>query len=276
MTTIAFWDYGQAGTSEVAVPLAVITSLDYRIRILLTQTGTRRTGIGEAFKENKSYPSNVLVASSNQQGIDSLMRLSASGILDRHNIADYTIPLVQDRLDMAPGPEFGEAGLARYHEAQFNHLLGVANERYELVLVDSPGSGTFNELTMKAGQVTVILLRQNTRLLETYFEEAKYNPLITNKPHVLVINDYDADQHCSISNIRRRYGCKAPLIGIPYSREMADAWNSREVIAFFRRNYDVNRRNVPVSKYMGAIRQLSQKVMELADIQQIPNSGRGA
>ncbi|MNM88504.1 hypothetical protein D3C81_1007230 [compost metagenome] len=275
MTTVAFWDYGQVGTSEVAVPLAVITSLDYRIRLLLTQTGKRRSGIDEAFKEDKSYSTDVL-ARPNEQGMDSLMRLSGSGILNRNNISDYTMPLVRERLDLAHGPEFGEAGLLRYQEYQFNHLLQVANERYDLVLIDSPGTGAFNEMTMKAGEVMVILLKQNTRLFEAYFEEANYNPLLINKPHVLVIHHYDADQHCSISNIKRKYGCKAPIIGIPYNREYADAWNSREVIAFFKRNYNCSRRNVSGVKYIDSIRRLSQKVMELADIQLMPSSGRGA
>ncbi|RUT35945.1 hypothetical protein EJP77_02805 [Paenibacillus zeisoli] len=275
MTTVAFWDYGQIGTSELAVPLAVMTSLDYRIRLLLTQTGKRRTGIDEAFKVDKSYAAD-LAARPNEQGMDALMRLSASGILDRNNISDYTIPLISGRLDMAPGPEFGESGLLRYQELQFNHLLQVANERYDCVLIDSPGTGTFNEMTLKGGEVTVILLRQNNRLLETYFEEAKYNPMLTNKPHVLVIHHYDADQHCSISNIKRKYGYKAPIFGIPYCREYANAWNSQEVIAFFQRNYNRLRRNTASEKYMDAVRRLSQKVMELADIQRMPSSGRGA
>ncbi|WP_433946592.1 hypothetical protein [Paenibacillus sp. SN-8-1] len=275
MTTVAFWDYGQVGTSQIAVPLAVITSLDYRIRTLLTQTGKRRSGIDEPFKEDKRYSSD-LIARPNEQGMDSLMRLSSSGILNKKNISDYTMPLIHERLDMAPGPEFGEAGLLRYQEYQFNHLLQVANERYDLVLIDSPGTGVLNEMTMKAGEVMVVLLKQNTRLLETYFEEAKYNPLLANKPHVLVLHHYDADQHCSISNIKRKYSCKAPIIGIPYNREFADAWNSREVIEFFRRNYISSRRNVPGSKYIEPVRRLSQKVLELADIQQMPSSGRGA
>lgn len=275
MTTVAFWDYGQVGAAEVAVPLALITSLDYRVRLLLTQTGKRRWGIDEAFKESKSYATDLAVRV-NEQGMDSLMRLSGSGILDKNNISDYTMPLICDRLDMAPGPEFGEAGLLRYHDFQFNHLLQIANERYSLVFIDSPGTGAFNEMTMKAGEVMVVLLRQNTRLLETYFEEANYNPLLTNKPHVLVIHHYDADQHCSISNIKRKYSCKAPIIGIPYSREYADAWNSRDVMAFVQRNCSSSRRNAAGARFMEAVRQLSRNVMELSNIQGIPSSGRGA
>lgn len=270
MSTVTFWDYGHLGTAEIAVSLAVMTAMDYRVRILLGQTGKQRSGIDEAFKSNTmmgaSFPK------FQESGMDALLRMSASNLLSKNNISDYTVPLIQDRLDWACGPEYGEAGLTRYKHHSLQQLIHLSNEYYDLVLMDTP----LAQMAKNSQDLLIVVLRQNIRQLEMFFEESTHNPLLLNRPYIIVLQNYDSEQYCSISNIRRRFGCKSPMIGMPYNREYADAWNTREVVSFYRRNYTASRRQGSIANYMASVRSLCEQVLEMTGVHGMPFSNRGA
>ncbi|GIP19923.1 hypothetical protein [Paenibacillus sp. J22TS3] len=273
MSTVTFWDYAHSGTAEIAVSLGIITAMDYKIRILLAQTGKRGTGIDEAFKLRNRQEG--LLSAFKDQGMDALLRMASAGLLHPGNISDYTASLIQGRLDLAYGPEFGGAGLILHKEEGVQHLLQTANACYDLLMLDTPLDGSFAESALKTGDVVVVVLKQNIRQLETFFEEANQSSLLQSRPYLIVITNYDADQVISIANIRRRFRWKNPILGVPYNREFANSWNTGQVMAFYQR-LGISRPKGNAAHYIESIRALSARLIGMMDLNAVPCSNRGA
>ncbi|WIM38550.1 hypothetical protein PO903_18145 [Paenibacillus sp. PK4536] len=238
MSTVMFWS-PQAGHGKTSSHTALVTltaALQYRLRILVCHNQAQ----GESI-ESGLMAHGTLVSTAYQEsdiGIDSVRRLLSSRKLNKNNISDYTIPLLKDRLDLLPGTMIQSNQTVPDKDSDWQDILNIANEYYDLVIVDI-GSGMDKVELLKYADGVVVNMSQNINHLESFFTTSKQWASIHQQPWTTVLGAYDPDSKCTISNIRRKYSLKQNIFAIENDAQFRDAWNVQTLLPFVRRNLGV-------------------------------------
>ncbi|WP_458122895.1 hypothetical protein [Paenibacillus sp. Z3-2] len=233
MSTITFWSpFAGSGCTSSTLISAYAMALHYRTRVLLVNAGLVGTGTEAALPSNET-DSTDSVFTFEEGGWDAVERLHSSGSLNKHNLRDYTKPLLKERLDFLTGRMNEMERSPQEHGKTVKKLLNVANEYYDLVLLDADQSGVDSQLMLQQADYVVINLDQNMRNLELFFEEILPERMSNQNMHV-VINKYDPHSRATISNIRRRFKYKGTISAIPYTTGYLDAMNRRDVAKYLQ------------------------------------------
>lgn len=238
MSTVMFWS-PQAGHGRTSSHTALVTltaALQYRLRILVCHNQAQ----GESI-ESGLMAQGTIVSTAYQEsdiGIDSVRRLLSSRKLNKNNISDYTIPLLKDRLDLLPGTMVASHSSSVEEGSDWQDILNIANEYYDLVIVDV-GSGMDKVELLKQADSVVVNMSQNSNHLESFFNTASQWANIHQQPWTTVLGAYDSDSKCAVANIRRKFGLKQPIFAIENDAQFRDAWNAQTLLSFVRRNLGV-------------------------------------
>lgn len=238
MSKVVFWDLGYGGSAEVAAAFAVQAGLCEKCHFLLMNCGYYGTGLEEGFPLRDSELGTELRMPVQDHGMEALLRLAESGRLLQANMKDYTYPLLQGRLDLAEGLQSISSSRHPLHSAELEAILNMAERLYDIIIMQLSGANPLYLDRLREEDAFIAVLRQNRVELDTFFEMAAKPETNTNRgitPLALVIHQYDAASKWSLQNIKRRYNCEVPMIGIPYHTEFSDAWNGQDIISFFRR-----------------------------------------
>ena len=84
-------------------------------------------------------------------------------VSNKHNLRDYTKPLLKERLDFLTGRTDEMERSPQEHDETVKKLLNVANEYYDLVLLDADHAGVDSQLKLQQADYVVINLDQNMR-----------------------------------------------------------------------------------------------------------------
>ncbi|GAA0137251.1 hypothetical protein YSY43_40920 [Paenibacillus sp. YSY-4.3] len=238
MSKVVFWDMGYGGSAEVAAAFGVQAGLHEKHHLLLINCGIAGTGIEEGFLLRDDGLDIDLSLPVQDYGMEALMRLAESGRLLQADMTDYTYPLLPGRLDLADGLKPMSAPRESLLTTGLGAILNIAERYYDIIVMQLSG---VDAMSLDSGMLRnedtfVAVLRQNRVELDTFFEmNGRIEWATCDMPKAIVVHQYDAASKWSLQNIKRRYNCDVPMIGIPYHTEFSDAWNGQDIISFFRR-----------------------------------------
>lgn len=245
MNQIAFWGsvHGQVGSTSNIIAAATLIGIEYATRILVGQTQKSLSTLESAYSvlttglERASYFTDT--------GIDALERLARSNRLMPEMISDYTIPIINERLDLLMGTSKPTEPLYERMKDVITTIFNCADQYYDAVLLDT-NSGNKNSLTNKlleSSDLIVVNLSQNMTLLERFFSKQDWPDALNHKPYMIVLGQYDPNSKYTAMNIARRFEYKEPIYTIPYCTDYKDACNDRRVLEFFIRQRNVTRKH---------------------------------
>lgn len=239
MGKIALWgmQHGLGVTSATAA-LAAFIGLEYDVRTLVSQP-QRTDGDMERFFNKTINQYNRQFFAIGGLGLDSLERVAKSSKLERNSVKNYTLMVERNRLDLLWGSERLNRPQKGSIEA-VNMVFRMAAEYYGISLLDAR-SGQDNEVSnslIRDADLVVICVNQNISVLEKYFDnQRKHWPeVLEEKPHLLLMTQYDPMSKYKIKNIANKYKLKAPILTIPYNTSFKDHLNDGDIKGFFARN----------------------------------------
>ncbi|PQP81811.1 hypothetical protein C0Q44_19215 [Paenibacillus sp. PCH8] len=268
MSTITFWSpYSGTGCTSSALISAYAMALHYRTRILLVNTGLAGSGTEATLPLNETDSADS-VFSFEEGSWDAVERLNSSGSLNKHNLRDYTKPLLKERLDFLTGRMNEMERSSQEHSETVKKLLHVANEYYDLVLLDADHVGADSQLMLQQADYVVVNLDQNMRKLELFFEEILPERMNHQNMHV-VINKYDPDSRATISNIRRRFRYKGTISAIPYTTGYMDAMNRRDVAKYLQLESLSRNKDIRKGSFAASMGELARLIMDGAGMRTV-------
>ena len=236
MKLISIWSplLGGTGGTVLAATLPVLLSSEYRTRTLIIHGGR----LGERVEQGLTAGpvSDLSVPAFEETGTGVLERLAATGRMTPDNLRDYTIPLLPDKLDLLPAHPDPRRLDEYARSCLMEGIINRARRVYDVIIADAgSGAGTVEDREiMKASDLILVSMNQNSRSLEEMFAQGEVLSSagipLPNKPIGYVVGRYDAESRCTLQNIRRRFGVKGMLEGVPYSTDIADAWNTRNLL----------------------------------------------
>lgn len=239
MGKIALWgmQHGLGVTSATAA-LAAFIGLEYDVRTLVSQP-QRTDGDMERFFNKTINQYNRQFFAIGGLGLDSLERVAKSSKLERNSVKNYTLMVERNRLDLLWGSERLNRPQQGSIEA-VNMVFRMAAEYYGISLLDAR-SGQDNEVSnslISDADLVVICVNQNISVLEKYFDNQRnhWPEVLEEKPHLLLMTQYDPMSKYKIKNIANKYKLKAPILTIPYNTSFKDHLNDGDIKGFFARN----------------------------------------
>jgi len=246
MSLIAVWSplSSGSGSTMLAASLPIVLTMEYQVKVLIAHGGCAGERVEQAFafkQESLDY-----ITAFQDTGMDALERLKVSGRLNPENVRNYTLPLLSDRLDLLRGPKFYAAQEVDTERLQENEaganlmcsVLESSKRSYDVTIVDAGNGlpGAVDRAILQAADLVVVGLNQNLHKLEEELELHGLPPELRDKYCLYMVGKYDRESNCTMQNIRRRFGLKTMVLGVPYSSGMTDAWNTRSVLAYIQRS----------------------------------------
>ncbi|MEF2967267.1 hypothetical protein V3851_15625 [Paenibacillus sp. M1] len=254
MSKIVCWDYGHGSSAELAASAAICTALMFAGRVLLVNEESAGKGVeaGVGSRSGSRYAGGSTDSASPvaESGMDALLRLAANQRLSKGNFQDYTYPAIAGKLDLVPGfsPEGRQEREIAERNGSLSLLYSVAEEAYDSVFTRSDASELREpeRAPYREGkEMHFPVLRQNRLELERFFEEYRERNREITFADGILLHHYDPASHWTAGNIKRRFGCKLPIYGIPYSTEFMDAWNNGNILKHIRLSSLIHRKGKP-------------------------------
>ncbi|WP_434750757.1 hypothetical protein [Paenibacillus amylolyticus] len=268
MSTITFWSpFAEMGCSSSTLLSAYAMALQYRTRVLLINPGRANSGIEAGLFQDEKVSAEVLY-SFEENGWDAVERLFHSGSLNKHNLRDYTKPLLKDRLDLLTGSMNWSERSASENAKLLKKLMETANQCYDLVLLDAERTNVDSDLLVKQADYVVVVLNQDMRNLEQFFEEILPEHPNERKLHVL-INKYDSHSRATLSNIKRGFRYKGSLSAIPYTTGFLDAMNRRDVARYLQLENPGDKKDVRKGSFAAGMGELARLIMDGAGMRTV-------
>jgi len=236
---VLFWSplHGQAGTTSNIIASSLITGMEFRKKILLTQTQFNFNnleapivGTNSNNAASKDYFRDV--------GIDSLTRYFKASRLNYESVENCCISIDHTNMLLLPGTsKINRESFEFETENVILGLLGSIEEVYGLVMADiSSGQNALSRKLMTNADLTVVNLSQNMSMMAEYF---KNNAPNMPKKVFYLFGNYDCRSKYNINNIRRKYHNYINVNNsgvIPYCTGYLDAQCDGKVVDFIRDN----------------------------------------
>jgi cellulose biosynthesis protein BcsQ len=210
---------------------AVLTALEYRIRVLVTHNHFDKSTLESAFIEKK-YIRHELTDLSDT-GIDALSRVIKFNRLEKNEISSYTTTILKNRLDLLIGTRNTNRDMYFSNiKDVIDPILQSANQFYDLIFIDTAVGR--NDLTMRIldkSDLIVVNLIQNIHILEDFL--SLYAEMA--EKVLILLGKYDPNSKFNLKAIRRRFNM-ANIQIIPYDIGYADACSESRSIDFFLKN----------------------------------------
>lgn len=254
--------HGQVGNTANCMALASLIGLEYDIRTLVGQTHFNATDMEEGLLTKKvNKLGSILEFSDN--GIDALERLARTNRLTPENVKNNAVVLEADRLDLLPGTTKLDEELYANMSDVIPAIFQSAKQFYDNVILDLH-SGPNNSLTnalLNNSDLIVVSLSQNLNVLERFFAKENWPSALHDKPFIILLGQYDPHSKYTAANIKRHFEWKQPIYTIPYCTGYRDAINDKDVLGWFRRNRNINKRHMSYSFIQG-VREVSEVILE--------------
>lgn len=244
MSTVAFWSpvHGQAGNTANLIATSSMLAVEHNNRTMVTQTQLSHSTLESAFTK-RTTKGDLLNFS--DTGIDALERLARSKRLTDEKVSDYTISVINGRLELLVGSSKPSKTMYENIDSVLDTIFTVSSKFYDFCMVDVH-SGTQNKMTRRVldeADLIVVNLNQNVHVLDRFFNKEDWIEVLDEKPYVIVLSQYDPNSHYSVKNIQRKYKCKKPILTVPYNTAFRDACNNRDVVEFFLRTSKAKKNN---------------------------------
>lgn len=230
---IAFWsNYHQMGTTYDAIAVAVMTALEYRMKILITHNHFEKSALESSFLD-RSYIRSELTDLSDT-GLDALSKFIKYNKIDKENISSFTTTLIKNKLGLLMGTTNTNKELyIKDLNEVIDMILTSAKIYYDMIFVDvSSGTNELSSKILEHSDLIVVNLNQNYNVLEDFFT----NFIHLKEKCLFLLGRYDKNSRFNMKAIQRKYSIKGKTAVIPYNIEFADACSEGKVIDFFLRN----------------------------------------
>lgn len=258
MSIITFWGVEKGKTAATSSCLAFSTymAVNYNVRSLLAHTQFRNPTLENAFKAQAAHE-----LDNSEFGADGLERLHRSKILQPNLIRNYTVPVIQDRLDILPGTR-----RQKHHFEQLNdfhiQIWGITDKQYEVTVIDvESGDAPLSKSVMDAADVNVVMLNQNYHLLSEYLKEREWDKSKT----LFVVGSYDPESRAKIANMERSFRMKNQIFAVPYHTEFKDAINTGEILNFFLR-YRYQDKGSKHYSFFSEVHRFTESILKMAGV----------
>ena len=274
MGQIAFWSpqSGQTATSSNMIATAIMISLEYVMKTVLSHTAWKGSMIDETLlKERPTFVNDVVYSN---VGIDALERLARSNQLSAKVVKDYVDTILPGRLELLRGTAKPTEALYSTIQDAVKSIYEAASGYYNVTMIDC-GSGVNDAIAKSVVQnadMTVVNLNQNLAVLKAFFNGA-YNEFLGDKSKLIVLGQYDPNSKYTINNIRRMFKTKQPIYAVPRCAGYMDSINDRQVVEFFLRNKNVNSSHENYF-FMTEVRRLAKGILEASGIDSMLYSDR--
>ncbi|PAD71342.1 hypothetical protein [Paenibacillus campinasensis] len=243
MAQVAFWGFqhGLGVTSNTAAMSALIGT-EYQIRTLSSQPQWGDTSLERSFQ--KSLKQNTELYDLSGFGMDAIERAVRAGKLQNETVKNNSIFIERDRLDLLLNSRKASRSQFEAGAEVFKIVYDRAKAYYDVVLLDLH-SGTNSEVTnalIETSDLVVVCINQNIHVIEKFFGDKESWPsALKDRPHVLMVGQYDLHSKYKLKNIANKYGYKAPILSIPYNTNFKDHYNDGDLKGFITRNRYINK-----------------------------------
>ena len=236
MLILSCWSpmYHTGSTTHLII-LAYITALQYHLKTLVTHTGRLGESIESFFSISKQELGDNAIPFQDG-GWDAVQRFYLSGKMSAIHLRNYTIPLLQNGIDLLTGTASPHhwSEVSKYET--LSSILLAGSSYYDIMLLDLQHKDKDSvQFSFQQSHLIVVTLDQNMRALDHFFNH-QIHFIPKEKRLVIVIGKYDQYSFYSLSNIKRKFCCKHELIGIPYDTKYLDASNRRRVSLFLKQH----------------------------------------
>jgi cellulose biosynthesis protein BcsQ len=265
---IAFWSniHGQTGTTSNLLAIAVMCTLQYQFKNIVTQTHFNLNNLEAPLVSlSSSIAKEYLI----DFGIDALARSIKSAPLNGEIIDNSCISLMNKKLNLLPGTIKNNRDIYESDMSKtVTSILNIAARYYDIVYIDT-NSGR-NDLTMKILQnvdLIIVNLSQNKSIMDDYATNYHFNQ----EKVFYLIGNYDSNSKYNIRNMQKVYHWlkdKNTAV-IPYNTEYMDSQSDGQVIPFLIKNitcgkedsnrYFIHEVNTAVTKIMKIVGLEGQK-----------------
>lgn len=242
MSIVTFWNNGkeQTGKTLSAVAIATYMAIQHNYKILLVSTGHNDKTIDNCFWEDKKVKRNFGLFGPNtsvamQNGVEGLSQMARSNKISPENITNYTKVIFKDRLEILKGYKGDDQ--EKYDEIKETYvdIINVANQYYDLVLVDldkEMGENLVNNI-LEISNLIVVNLSQRLSIINHFIEKREELPILKSKKTLILIGRYDKHSKYTVKNISRYMGEKNKVSTIPYNTLFFEACEEAKIPDLF-------------------------------------------
>lgn len=237
---VLFWSpiHGQAGTTSNIIAASLIAGMEFRKKVVLTQTHFNYNnleapivGSNSSNKDSKNYFMDV--------GLDALVRCFKAAKLTKETLENCCISLSNTNMLLLPGTTKINRETFDYEmENVMGNLIRSIDEVAGNVFVDiSSGENQLSQKLIADSDITVINLSQNMGIADIYFKH--YKDQMPKGKLFYLFGNYDNKSKYNINNIRRIYHKDITIKNsgvIPYNTAYLDAQCDGKVVDFIRNN----------------------------------------
>ncbi len=268
MPRVVFWSPmdDMTGNTHTAIAVSTLMGIAHKTSCLLMHGNYNSKKIESSFTPYDDLKASKAFDNSNI-GVNALIRLVTSNKLTSDAIQNYAKPVLKSRLDVLYG--MNTKDLDGYNDLVNNlpYITRKAAEIYDLVFIDIPKSSNekFVLNTLADAEIVVCVVNQDTVKLDGFFENINSMEELKDKTKLFVIGDYENRARINISNIKLRSTIKDPIYAIPHNYLFADACNSGNVIDFFYRNINANKKDYN-GYFIAQTLEIVERIIEIAKI----------
>lgn len=255
--------HGQAGTTGNLLAVAVMSTLKYGMKNMITQTHFNMNNleaplITTSGVMGKEYFMDV--------GIDALARSIKTSPLDSDLIENCSMSFLHNRLNLLPGTTKNNRDI--YESDMSKTITGILHavaNYHDLVFIDT-NSGS-DELTRKIidqADLVIINLSQNKYMLEDYLSRYEYE----SKKVFYLIGNYDKNSKYNLNNMKKSYKWlkNKNTAVIPYNTEYKDAQSDGQILEFMLKNLNCDK-DESNAFFIREVKTAVDKIMKYAGIE---------
>lgn len=231
---IGFWSpfHGQTCNTSNAVAVATRMAVTRNFKTLLMHNTINKSNMENAFFSDTSID-NDISSVFDESGIDAMMKLAKTGQLCPANFKDYANILIEERLEVLLGTR-RDGAVKELMLEQIQYIINCARDTYNFVILDiNAGHGELSLKTLDLADMLIVSLNQNMEVIRSYFQRKEWDPVLENKPHMLVISNYDNESVFNIERIRKEFNYYGEIYLIPRNVKYMDFYNEHKVLDYF-------------------------------------------
>lgn len=258
--------HGQTCNTSNAVAIATRMAVTRAVKILLMHNTINKSNMENAFFDDIANYEKDATSIFEESGIDAMMKLAKTSQLCPSNFSDYTNILIRERLEMLFGTFRKDLASQELMTEQIQYIIKCARDTYKFVFLDiNAGHGDLSVKTLELADVLIISLNQNMEVLKSYFERKEWHPVLDNKPHILLLGNYDENSMYNIERIRKKFNFNGDIYPIYRNVNFADAFNHHKVIELL----STPNKKDDFGLFLTGLDTIIKKLMELSDLDDI-------
>lgn len=255
--------HGQAGTTSNLLAIAIVNSLEYHYKNLITQTHFSLNNLEAPLLTKSSLFTREFYM---DVGIDALSRSIKSSKLDTAIIEDSSISLLNKKLNLLPGTtklnrDLYEGDISK----TISNILQAIATCHDIIFIDiNSGKDPLSMKLLQSVDLIVVNLSQNKSLIEDYMLNYNFH----SKKVFYLFGNYDKNSKYNMKNLMKSYSWlnNNNLGVIPYNTEYKDALSDGQVISYFLKNLTCSKEDSN-GYFMQEINSAIKKIVKFAGIE---------